>query len=343
MIFRTIALSILLVCALAKQEAQSRRLDDNNSTWWIKKYNLKYEHCFHTENVASYRLCPSENRCREKCTNGGEYLADMATFIDAYTEAQMKAKEYQCEMAQENCQSDDEYECYMAAGLTDCYKDNYDDNSFNLQKYLDCKQISDYLYVGPYCGEDNYSIYLGVFNDTYCTYPVEAKAFSYVKGYDLPYSSTSIITDDCLLCNEQGDEGDEDDVLEQCEELYEYTYTKCESNLNDAIYPIVTGCEVIETIKKVEGVPLTNSSGPKWAYFHLIWMGSLLVLCASLYELLRQGERKRELESLGDGESVCYFLFSNKKRGSNKNTEADMEYYMQDDTESEGSGGPRLD
>lgn len=34
---------------------------------------------------------------------------------------------------------------------------------FNIQDLFGCVEIDDGLYVGPYCSEDKYSIYLGVY------------------------------------------------------------------------------------------------------------------------------------------------------------------------------------
>jgi len=59
-------------------------------------------------------------------------------------ELQLNAKAYRCEMIRESCQTDDEQQCYMNANA----------------KFT---EIGNGYYVGPYCGKDSYSIFLGVF------------------------------------------------------------------------------------------------------------------------------------------------------------------------------------
>lgn len=342
MIYRAIALSSLVAGALAsKGEVQQtpRQLKEDVDYSWIGKYNIKYENCFHTQNVVSFRLCPSDKVCRERCSNGGEYLADLGYFIDAFTEAQLNAREYQCEMARENCSSDDESACYTAAGLENCNNDQGNVNGFNLQDYLGCTALANGYYVGPYCGKDNYSIFLGVFSDAYCTTHAHASIFFNYHGYNLPYSESSIIANECVTCNEHvyDDEGDQDDILEQCEDIYKYTYTKCETHFNATISHNTAGCTEIETIKKVEGVATTNG---RKLIGHFLWITSLFVLGAALYQLLRDGRRKRELEALGMSDGVCYFLCQSRRQGS-EDAKGDTEYYMADDTDSSEDSSKR--
>lgn len=114
------------------------------------------------------------------------------------------------------------------------------------------------LFVGPYCSSNGKNIFLGVFHDETCSYQAEAgiyEKFSY--GQALPYSSESIISSECISCKEpqdandqnNGDQQDEDEVLEICERLYEDA-GKCESGLADGVtyYPTTYGCDFIKSL-----------------------------------------------------------------------------------------------
>jgi hypothetical protein len=63
-------------------------------------------------------------------------MADMITFVDAFTESQMGYHEYMCEMIQESCEEEDKETCYTNAGM-DC-EDQRGKDQFNIQKYLEC-------------------------------------------------------------------------------------------------------------------------------------------------------------------------------------------------------------
>jgi len=192
-------------------------------------------------------------------------MADMNFFVDAFTEAQMSAHEYYCEMIRENCDYDDEDQCYEDADYHHCH--DHEDDKLDLQEYLECTQFDENYYIGPYCADDNYSLYLGLFTDNACTNRVDNSKFSDVYGYELPYSDKSIIDDDCARCREhglwydksEGDQQDEDDVIEQCEDLYEYNTAKCEEEI-DVQNPDTDGCESINQLKKEENVVSSRGS-----------------------------------------------------------------------------------
>lgn len=114
------------------------------------------------------------------------------------------------------------------------------------------------LFVGPYCSANGKSIFLGVFNDETCSFQADDclyEKFSY--GQSLPYSSESLISSECISCKEpqdandqnNGDQQDEDEVLEICERLYEDA-GKCESGLADGVtyYPTTYGCDFISSL-----------------------------------------------------------------------------------------------
>lgn len=244
-----------------------RRLEDDMS--WMTGYSLVYENCFHSENLVSFRLCPgNQNSCSSECNNGGEYLVDLIYFIDAFTEAQMNAQEYRCEMIRENCDNDDEDQCYYESGANYCIEQE-EEAEFNIQEYLECTEIDDGLYVGPFCAQDNFAIHLGTFVDEDCTQFAQEGAFENAMGYSLPYgwyTSVSIIESDCAQCSEhaaeedqnEGDQNDDDDVIEQCENLYAAA-SKCEENL-EVTYPDTSSCAYLETLKKEANITTSNKS-----------------------------------------------------------------------------------
>lgn len=150
-------------------ESFVRQLEQNNNqNSWLATYDIKYLGCssliqvspqgqqggggnkngqqgggmLYTQQLIRFALCPA-NSC-SSCSGGGEYVVNMAEFIDAYTEAKMQALEQQCESVRENCYcnnyNDDqacETSCYQSAGLYDCI-DLQGGNDFEIQRYLEC-------------------------------------------------------------------------------------------------------------------------------------------------------------------------------------------------------------
>ena len=113
----------------------------------------------------------------------------------------------------------------------------------------------------------------------------EGVTFKSLVGYELPYSTESIVGDDCLPCKERDDENngnnnnnnngndnwDEDDVLESCEELYMGS-GKCEANLpSGTAYEINNNaCNYMQGIRIVrqDGIIDTGSSRKSALPFH---------------------------------------------------------------------------
>jgi len=240
-----------------------RRLEDGEEVeddeevdyQFLSNYNVLYANCFvgdysDADNViepaASFRLCPSNEDCVSNCTSGGIYTANFYEFVDAFTELQLGAREYACEMVRESCEQayydneeeadydneeeddDFDYNCYInagtAAGDASMYEyciDN-ENEEFQLQEYLECEQFDDFvdadgnaLYIGPYCS-DSIQIYIGVFSDEYCTEKVGDP--NEYEGYEqFQYTAsggTSIIIEDddqreCARCREHALEQDQ--------------------------------------------------------------------------------------------------------------------------------------
>ena len=241
--------------------------------------------------------CPSDS-CESSCKNGADYLVEMREFVEAYLEFQMTQQEYNCEKVEENCDcenaNDDEAclaNCYAEAGLDYCQEDeeqqNYNNNNeeFEIDRFLECERLGDDddyatpVYVGPYCANSGKSIYLGTFSDRQCTQQTATSNFKSYAGYDLPYSSESIVANDCISCREPSeydddynqDQQDEDDVVEICEELYQRS-AKCERNLEGVDTKYVGGCDYMYNfLPKFERLVAGKSSSAKtWAWVFAI-------------------------------------------------------------------------
>lgn len=279
--------------SVAESHGTTRRLEDADAAdfTWMNGYSVMYENCFPSQSLATFRLCPSDSTCRADCSGAGEYVLDLATFVDSFTEAQMGGREYRCEMARENCAYDDDALCYQESGLDYCTNNNEDE--FNLQEWIECTQFSDDYYVGPYCAGDNYNIHLGLFTDADCTAAADV-SFSETFGYVLEYSAEagqSIIADECADCKEhkneedqdEDDAADEDDVIEQCEEMYEMS-SKCEENL-DTEYEDDNGCSYIEELKVSEkvtsGQPTSTNKSSAGKVFLIIFL--IILAIAAIY------------------------------------------------------------
>lgn len=94
------------------------------------------------QHLVKFQLCP--DGC-STCTNGGEYIVNMETFVDLYTEYKLKDMEWTCEMIRENCYCDNANDdevcldtCYTNAGMTDCINYEGEQEEFRVQQYLQC-------------------------------------------------------------------------------------------------------------------------------------------------------------------------------------------------------------
>jgi len=307
MMLRHAALSTLMIMSMTTAALSSsqflksvRRLDEGEEVDYsfLSSYNVLYQNCFKgdytdadniKEPTVSFQLCPSKDDCISGCTGGGTYTANFNYFLDAYTELQLGAREYACEMVRESCEAanyynneddeddEDDEDCYINAGIAAGNQDMYnycfneENEELNLQEYLECKQLEvdddngDALYIGPYCS-DSIQIYIGIFSDEYCTVKV-GDPNDYYYDEQMQYTEargTSIIIQDdnhseCARCTEHAleqdqnanDKEDEDDTLEQCEELYANTVNRCENEMEYGDDD-QDACEIIEEMKQSE-------------------------------------------------------------------------------------------
>lgn len=307
----------LLSHARRLENAEEEEWDGNND--WVAGYSVKFQGCVNikqwndeaddeedvkiqTKSLVRFRMCPSDTCSATKaagCTSGyGDYVIDMATFMEAHIEAVRQIDEVECENfvnAQCNCEDDDdkddgfdrdycEYDCYNDAEMYQCIErnpyndDEQDEDQFEIEDYMECKEIEVpqderrrledngeeeevQYFVGPYCGSQGGEIFLGLFTDDTCTEMAEEVTFKSLMGYDLPYSDpTSLVSAKCISCIEpvrdeeqnDGDQADEDNILESCENLY-MGAGKCESKLpSGMVYEInENACTYMEGIRIV--------------------------------------------------------------------------------------------
>jgi len=268
--------------------SKARKLDNNDNAYdysWMTDYSLQFESC-HTvmsfergeggednnnadgspvrnQGMITFKLCPTDTCGTSKSCNGPEYVAQMRDFVQSYQEAKEAALEYACEAVQANCACDDDGQddeqcmsnCYAAAGIS-CEDDDGNNNDQDMEEFLECRELGENddayqsYYVGGYCGDDGKSVYLNVFSDSGCSTKADNSAYYNLYGAELPYTTTSMVSDECISC--AYDNGNDDayavQVTESCQEMYQQA-GKCEEGFSDVItYPSTGGCTFINTI-----------------------------------------------------------------------------------------------
>lgn len=250
------SVGLIALLASASSQPAPRFLEDADSSW-ISDYSVHYEYCFHSDNLVSFRLCP-KNACEASCRNGGEYLMDIGLFTSAFIAAEQNLQASICANILNNCQDDDDSQCYQSAEAYFCMDDGNEGTT--IDDYLSCQQLGEGLYVGPYCGNDNYQIHLGAFADEDCSVFADDGAFEEAFGFSLPYgwyTKQSVVGDECIPCESINEN---DQVLEQCTYLYQTASAMCEANLNkDDV--TVDACDEIEQMKKEEGIRTAKRGG----------------------------------------------------------------------------------
>lgn len=263
--------------------SHARRLENADDEWdgnnnWVAGYSVKFQGCVNikqwneeadenedvkiqTKSLVRFRLCPSDTCSATKaagCTSGyGDYVIDMATFMENHMEAVRQIDEVECENfvnSQCNCEDDDdkddgfdrdycEYDCYNDAEMYQCIErnpyndDEQDEEQFDIEEFMECAQIDIpddqrrrledangeqeevQYFVGPYCGSQGGEIYMGLFSDDTCTELVEEVTFEDLMGFELPYSDPeSLVSSKCIQCVEPVREEDNNDNDNQDED-----------------------------------------------------------------------------------------------------------------------------
>jgi len=316
-----------------KLMSKARRInedDDNVDYSWLPGYTFQFQKCYswdafgrdeqgRQESYVVFRACP-QGSCSAGCRYGADYIVEMRDYVEAYTDAKQNLEEYNCELVQNNCACDDDQvddntclqNCYDAAGLSYCQNNDEDGNgngnNFDVEEFNECREFemnndddndddnNNVFYGSMYCASGGTSIYLGLFTDEECTVKDTSNAYKTNYGEALPYSSTSILGNECTSCanpfyvegDDDQNQNDEDEINEMCLELYEQS-GKCETNLK-IDYPTTNACNYIHNVvpsmeKLFDGTKMAPTSTLT------VFFG---VMCAGL---------------LG----VCYYLFKNEK------------------------------
>jgi hypothetical protein len=139
---------------------------DEQDSSWLVGYSIKYLGCaslmqvnsgegqggndennqaVYTQQLVKFGICKSGGSC-STCTGEAQYVVDMNTFVDAYTEMKMDALEQTCENIRENCNCNDdanddescEYQCYTDAGMYNDCLSYQNGEEVNIQEMLQC-------------------------------------------------------------------------------------------------------------------------------------------------------------------------------------------------------------
>ena len=274
--------------------------------------------------LVHFKLCPTDSCSASSCKNGADYLVEMREFVEAYADFQLTQQEYNCEKVQDNCDCEDATDddaclsaCYATAGLDYCEDNNNGDNNgnnnaadFELDRYLECEAIAGgeddsvtAVYVGAYCANNGKSIHLGTFSDRQCTQASSTDSFYSIMGFELPYTSQSLVSNDCISCLEpaeydddyNADQQDADSIVEICEELYERS-AKCEGNLNHVYTQYTGGCNYINKI--LPQMERLATGGGKSASTVWAWVFGITTLLMTGYAMYLYKALKRNKISL---------------------------------------------
>ena len=255
--------------------------------------------------LVRFRLCPvsscsssSSTGCSSKY---GDYVVDINTFMYYYLSAQAEANADIENYCQNECQSDNDDgngngngngnddgngsgndnscldSCYNENGYSyintgnnnnDDANDENEDASSNFDPidYAQCSAF-DNFYIGPYCSDDGQSIYLGLFSNDACSQfsSCDTSCFYSEFEYELPYTSTSLVSNQCLSCTdgtfENDGDGDGDDgngngngngnyAREDCQTIYANA-GKCETKMS-IDYPNESACSYVDGLKHLK-------------------------------------------------------------------------------------------
>jgi len=316
--------------------SKARRVEDGGEQGdyaWLSNYAIQYDSChtvteynfeegggdespIYKNRLVKFKLCPA-NKCGYGCS-GPEYLVDIMTFVNLYTENKLNDEEAACENVRETCDCEYAYdddvceaECYQAAGLSYCIENDDDGEEFDLQEYLECQQIYEDGYGVPYyvglkCSDSGEKINLAVFTDEFCTQEGELTYYNKATGgQNLPYRYENIVAENCIDCQDiEYDEygyAQNYDLKEVCTESYEVA-AKCEQNMaNDLAYPNTDACDYIANLYLREDNYKPNTIAVVLAWMFLI---STLALAALSVRLHMMASNKIKLNSQTDGAVV---------------------------------------
>lgn len=236
---------------------------------YLAKYSLKMVSCAAGTTVVDpdsgeyeysavvFRLCPTESGCSDDETKGcgagyGDYVVGMNTFVNAYFEDQ-----------RDNMQWDDQFRVDEYAECREYEMEQGDDDGEQAQ-----------YWIGPTCTADGADIGLAVFSDEGCSYASETTFEEISNGWTLPYEEGGLVSTSCIDCISYTDDGAYE-LREMCQEIYQSTAYKCESNMEYYSYygQNVQGCDEVEVL-----MPITKGAGNGgkvfgWIVFFMVCIG----------------------------------------------------------------------
>mmetsp|Transcript_32816 Transcript_32816/g.49477 ORF Transcript_32816/g.49477 Transcript_32816/m.49477 type:complete len:381 (+) Transcript_32816:82-1224(+) len=318
----------------------ARKLEDAYDEDYVGQYSIMFDACHNTttwgENgyllvpLIRFSLCPTKYIHSGKCFSKGvgEYIVDLTTFMDGYLEYQLEGLQRKCEYLREKCGCDERdddgclYHCYDSySGLSwmDCEEIEEDDRAqlgecqeFDMnagnddgRRLADGEEEPEY-FMGPYCGPGGKGVFLTLFKDQYCSYPLQGAADLYesLTGSAMPYqyaaSSRGMVKRKWVSCAEQDDNGnddannqDADRVTEFCEEAYELA-GKCETNMKNIYYKNTDACDYIYQLKGRTAYQMSSSySGVVWGAAFLVSLGLSSFAAIKMYMGARKGSNSR--------------------------------------------------
>ena len=159
------------------------------------------------------------------------------------------------------------------------------------------------LSIGPYCSDDGKSIFLGVFMDETCSNPAPTGIYEKLSyGQVLPYSTESLVANNCWSCKEpadynnqnNNDQQDADALLEVCENVYAEA-GKCETGLADGVtyYKNTYGCSYIATLHAPGKKTHSSMSVPTSKIFTGLFAVTTLVFGGVAYYLYQKVRRQK--------------------------------------------------
>lgn len=158
-----------------------------------------------------------------------------------------------------------EYEKFDANEYTECAQYNPPDNgNRRLDQADDAAEVE--YFIGAYCGNDGATINLGMFSDDACTEFVDdntsgRSTFYSLAGEDLPYGKTSIVSNECISCEETEPDQYYPETNDFCTAAYA-SAGKCESSISSNIFSGTineNACGFIKAVKQTAANGVINS------------------------------------------------------------------------------------
>ena len=234
----------------------------------ISSYSIKFEKCQYIKQFAEernedidtvlerkgfviFRLCP-ESSCSNCNYNYGEYIVDMATYLESTLQHKEEEQEQYCEACEE-CGNDDQAEqaanddangrrkLATNVNCNTCYNqcqniENMEENGYvDASEYINCEKVYEnensgvIYYAGAICANYGSRIKIGLFTDEECSeYDNSVQIDNYLKnndGYNIKLSyhllKQTFAADECIAScakvDENAEAADDDANAEQQE------------------------------------------------------------------------------------------------------------------------------